>query len=213
MSIKAALEILGYRPCYHMKTVLTRPWQILFWMKAGRNTPPDWIRFFRRYRATIDWPSCEYYKELMEAYPDAIVLLNTRNPGEWYDSTYKTIYRVQTMFPPWMRFFVTMQEKLIWKGRFNDQFEDREKAIKNYLDHHEEVMKHVPPGRLLVYDVKEGWGPLCRFLGVSIPDIPFPHLNETRDYLRYIRIVRFFGWFIPAMLILMLAWWILCNGA
>lgn len=207
MSIKAALEILGYGPCYHMKTALTRPWQILFWIRAGRNQPSDWKRFYRRYRATIDWPSCEFYRELMEVYPDAMVLLNTREAEEWYDSVYKTIYRVQKMFPPWMRFFVAMQERLIWEGRFRGDFENREKAVRIYMDHHEEVKSLVPHNRLLVYDVKEGWEPLCRFLGVNVPEnIPFPHLNETGDYLRYIRTVRFFGWLVPASCLALLAW-------
>jgi hypothetical protein len=128
----------------------------------------------------------------------------------------KTIYRIQDFFPWWFpKYFVLMQERLVWHNRFRGEFEDREKAINIYLEHIEEVKRVVPPEKLLVYDVNDGWEPLCRFLKVSLPDKPFPHLNETRDYLNYINNVRIIAGIaaavgITALLVIVLklfSWW------
>jgi hypothetical protein len=202
LSIRYALEELGYKPCYHMKVALTRPWHIPFWLRAIDGKEVNWKRFFRKYQATIDWPACEFYKELMEEYPEAKVILNVRDPEEWYDSSYKTIYRIQSYFPWWFpKIFVKMQEKLIWQGRFEGKFEDREFAIDNFIRHIEEVKKHVPEGKLLVYNVRDGWGPLCHFLQVEEPHKPFPHHHEQKEYLRYIRNVKI-GAYLALMLIM-----------
>jgi hypothetical protein len=191
MSVRHALEELGYGPCYHMKVALTRPWHIPFWLGAIDGKKVRWKRFFRKYRATVDWPACEFYRELMQEYPGAKVILNVRDAGEWYESSLRTIYRIQRYFPWWFpKIFVRMQEKLIWQGRFEGRFEDRKFAIGNFLMHVEEVKSYVPAEKLLVYDVKQGWGPLCAFLGVPEPDRPFPHHHETDEYLRYIRRVK-----------------------
>ena len=191
LSIRYALEELGYKPCYHMKAALTRPWHIPFWLRAIKGKKVNWRLFFRKYRATIDWPACEFYKQLMEEYPDAKVILNVRDPQEWYDSSYKTIYRIQNYFPWWFpKIFVKMQQKLIWEGRFEGRFEDRDFAIGNFIRHIEEVKEHVPEDKLLIYDVKDGWGPLCRFMQAEEPQKPFPHHHEQKEYLRYIRNVK-----------------------
>ena len=203
LSIRYALEELGYKPCYHMKAALTRPWHIPFWLKAIDGKKVNWKRFFRNYRATIDWPACEFYKDLMEVYPDARVILNVRDAEEWYDSSLKTIYHIQSYFPWWFpKIFVKMQEKLIWQGRFRGRFEDKEFAINNYLEHIKEVKAHVPAEKLLIYEVTEGWGPLCRFLGTEIPDKPFPHYHETRAYMNYIRRVKIGGYFTVLLILI-----------
>jgi hypothetical protein len=76
-----------------------------------------------------------------------------------------------------------MTKTLIWKETFNDNFADKQHAIKIFNQHIEEVKKYVPPERLLIYNVKEGWEPLCAFLGVEVPkDKPFPHLNDRAEF-------------------------------
>ena len=188
LSIKYALEQLGFGPCYHMKVALTRPWHIPFWIKATDRKNVNWKKFFRKYKATVDWPSSEFYKELMEVYPDAKIILNTRAPEVWYESSLKTIYRIQDLLPWWFpKYFFRMQEKLIWQGRFKGRFEDKLFAINNFISHIDEVKKHVPVDRLLVYDVSQGWEPLCNFLGVEPPKSPFPHYHDTSAYLNYIK--------------------------
>jgi len=214
LSIKYALEQLCYGPCYHMKTALTRPWQIHFWLKAidGRNV--NWKRFFRRFNATIDWPASEFYKELMGVYPDAKIILNVRDPEEWYESSLKTIYRIQTFFPWWFPgYFMKMQEKLIWKGRFKGRFMDRDFAIENFKKHVEEVKAYVPADKLLVYDVKDGWEPLCTFLDVDIPNDPFPHYHDTESYMKHIKNVKRWALVIALSGVILMggaiAWWLL----
>lgn len=64
---------------------------------------------------------------------------------------------------------------------------NREDFLQAYLDWNEEVRRNVPSERLLVFNVKEGWAPLCRFLGKEIPDVPFPHANDSVVVHQWIR--------------------------
>jgi len=102
-SLQRALESLGLGPCYHMQTAMMRPGHARFWIRAriGDVTADDFRRFFRGYRATVDWPACEFYRELMAAFPDAKVLLNVRDADAWYDSTRSTLFAVKDALPWW----------------------------------------------------------------------------------------------------------------
>jgi len=186
-SIKAALEELGFDPCYHMIEVLTDPSQVAIWQAAISGKPVDWSTLFADYQATVDWPGCTFYQELLATYPEAKVLLTVRDPEKWYDSTAKTIYslprsstmRIVKLFVPHFRRFYAMNEQLIWQGTFGGRFEDRQHAIAIFQAHIEAVKQTVPADKLLVYDVREGWEPLCKFLGVPVPEgKPFPRLND-----------------------------------
>jgi hypothetical protein len=195
-SLQAALEELGLKPCYHMTEVFQNPTHMELWTDAAEGRPVDWKRLFQGYEATVDWPACAFYKELMEAFPDAKVLLSVRDPEKWYESAFNTIYGIAHRFPfsvlkhviPAARRMSRMVNGIIWKGTFQGRFEDKQYAIEVFNKHIEDVKKHVPADRLLVYEVKEGWEPLCRFLGVPVPqDKPFPRLNDTADFQRMIR--------------------------
>ena len=185
-SLQAALEQLGFAKCYHMTETMKNPSHAQFWADVFAQKEVDWDAFFVEYQSTVDWPGCTYYKELMEQYPDAKVLLSVRDPEHWYESTRKTIYPIRNsllikmieLFVPHMRMMNPVITGSIWQGTFDNRFEDKEYAIGVYNRHIEEVKAYVPAERLLVYNVKEGWGPLCRFLSVDVPDIPFPHLND-----------------------------------
>ena len=87
-------------------------------------------------------------------------------------------------FAPGVAGTVRLAERLVWKGTFEGRFEDRDYAIELFERHNEAVRLRVPPERLLVFDVREGWAPLCDFLGVEAPDEPFPRLNEAREMRR-----------------------------
>ena len=104
----------------------------------------------------------------MGRYPDAKVVLTVRDPERWYDSARQTIYAVRRAFPRWVRRscpgcgrIMGMVDRLVWDGFFLGRFEDRSYAIEVFDRHTEEVRRTVPPERLLVYEVREGWGPLC----------------------------------------------------
>jgi len=207
-SLQSALGELGFGPCYHMFEVFTNPGHADFWEAAWRGEPADWDGVLGGYDATVDWPACTFYEELMERHPDAKVLLSVRDPERWYESTRQTIYKIGKIATgsPFSRLGFTllsrlvfgrfktgqgpMAEEIIWQGTFDGRFEDKDHAIGVFDRHNEEVQQRVPQEQLLVYEVKQGWGPLCEFLGVEVPDKPFPHLNDAADMRRLILMVR-----------------------
>lgn len=202
MSLKVALEEIGFGPCYHMTEVFAHPEHAGFWEEAARGEAVDWDRLFGGYRASVDWPGAAFYKELMVEYPDAKVVLTVRDPDRWYDSARNTIFNIQrvasspifslaALFVPRMRQMrrvAAMASDLAWNRMFHGHFEDREYAIGAFERWNEEVIRSVPPEKLLVYEVKEGWGPLCDFLGVDAPaDQEFPHLNDGEAFRKMVR--------------------------
>jgi len=203
MSLRKALQMLDYGPCYHMKVTLTNYSHMKFWVRARAGRAVDYRKLFRGYKATVDWPACEFYKELMTTFPDAKVLLNTRDPAEWYDSMIDTIWAIQPVFPWWFPKVVRkMHDDIIWNSRFNGEFTDRVKAIQVYKAHLDEVRRTVPPERLLVYDVKDGWKPLCDFLGRPVPqDAAFPNLNDRLFFRRVMLALRVLEWLVPALIL------------
>ncbi len=185
--MQAALQELGFNKCYHMTEVMKHPSHAQFWHDVMMEKSVDWHEFFRDYQATVDWPGCTYYKQLMDLYPDAKVLLSVRDPERWYESTRDTIYRIPQsllmtilkVFVPHLRIMYPVVNGIVWRDTFEGRFEDRTHAIAIFNQHNEAVEQYVPAERLLVYDVKEGWEPLCRFRDVDVPvDKPFPHLND-----------------------------------
>jgi len=198
MSLKVALEELGFEPCYHMIELFGHPEHVELWEAAARGKPMDWEQLFSGYRATTDWPACSFYQELIERYPDAKVILTVRDPDRWYESSYNTIYGMRRMissplfrfaglFRPGMGHAARMNDRLIWENTFGGSLEDRQRAIEVFERHNEEVKRHVSVERLLVYEVKEGWEPLCDFLGVEAPNKPFPHHNDTDTFRKMVR--------------------------
>jgi hypothetical protein len=223
LSIKVALEELGFAPCYHMSEVFDHPKHVPLWDAASRGETVNWRELFKGYQATVDWPSCTFYKELMKVYPDAKVLLTVRNAEKWYESAQSTIFQVVSresspfsglllrLLFPHMRQTVEMMKTLIWEGTFNGNFADKHYAIETFNQHIEEAKKYVPPEQLLVYDVKEGWEPLCAFLGVEVPrDKPFPHLNDRfsfnarRSWQRILPVIIVRKMLVPATILLAL---------
>ncbi|QIN78588.1 sulfotransferase family protein [Rubrobacter marinus] len=199
-SLEAALEELGFGPCYSMEDSVRSPEHVEAWTAAARGETVDWRSLLEGYRSALDWPAASFYEELAEAYPEARVILTVRDPDRWYESTLNTIYGVPKtpyaspvlsflrLVAPKTRHATRMTEGVIWDGAFSGRFEDREHAIGVYERHIEEVKERVPAGRLLVYSVKQGWGPLCEFLGVEEPaGRPFPHLNDTKSFLGKVR--------------------------
>jgi hypothetical protein len=199
-SLKAALETLGFGPAYHLTEVFTHPDHARFWEAARRGERVDWAGFLAGYGVTVDWPACAFYAELMEAFPEAPVILTVREPEHWYRSTFSTIYGIHRissgpppvrlaltlagLFAPGVTGIVRLADEIVWKDTFRGRFGEESYAIETFRRHNDEVRRRVPPGRLLVFDVREGWEPLCDFLGLEAPDEPFPHLNDTREMRR-----------------------------
>ena len=196
-SICTALNQLGF-PCYHMLEVLENKQNkshMDFWCQVA-NSPPGmqhpWEDVFARYTAAVDNPACCVWRELIVAYPNAKVLLSLHpgGPEAWYESTMETIYftestwqfKVLALVVPFARKMGDMGRKLIWGRSHQGTMPDRSAAIARYQQHMEEVKAAVPADRLLVYTAREGWQPLCDFLGVPIPDTPFPNVNDRAEF-------------------------------
>lgn len=186
-SLKVALERIGFGPAYHMAEVFEHPAHIPLWQAVGDGATPNWDRIFNGYASAVDWPASAFYRELMDAYPQARVILTVRDPERWYESGMNTIFPTPSSDPegeisPEMQAHREMVRTIVWDGTFNGQVLDRNYAMDVFVRHNREVRDSVPDGRLLVFDVKEGWEPLCAFLDVPVPDEPFPRLNDTADF-------------------------------
>jgi hypothetical protein len=184
LSLKNALEKLGFAPCYHMMEVFPRPDHVRMWHRLAFENAIDWDLLFRDFQATVDWPSARWWREIAAHYPEAKVLLSVRDPEAWYKSMIDTIYQpmkwpVPDSVPELARLQNEMARKAILEETFDNRFEDKAHAIEIFNRHTQEVRDTIDPARLLVFDVKEGWAPLCHFLEVPIPDQPFPRLNDT----------------------------------
>lgn len=179
LSLKLALEQLGFGPCHHMREVLEHPESVPLWIDAfdGR---PDWETTFDGYNSTIDAPGCKFWRELSEYYPQAKVLHSVRDPEAWFDSTQNSIFAPNSLslnpVPPLDRFFAHSLRS------YQGGIHDRAFMTDYFRRHNVEVERTIPPHRLLVYEVSQGWGPLCAFLGVQVPEEPFPRTNTREEF-------------------------------
>jgi hypothetical protein len=184
LSLKNALERLGFGPCYHMFEVVERPDHIEMWHRRVFGGPIDWDLLFTNFQSAVDWPVAAFWRELTGHYPKAKVVLSLRDPEAWYKSVTNTIYRglsmpVQQDAPAARRHQQEMARKLVLEDTFDRRFEDKAHAIEVYNRHNDEVRRTIPPERLLVFEPENGWEPLCRFLNLPVPHEPYPHLNDT----------------------------------
>lgn len=191
LSVQAALEQLGFAPCYHYTEVIERrpgrnDGHLRAWLDLARGRRAmDWRWLFASYRAVVDFPMCTYYPELLEAFPGARVVLTVRDPERWFesfDTLVRSLHRLRfgRLFAPKLRATATIFEQLVKRRVFGGRL-DRVACLEAFERHRREVVRRVPAERLLVYEVKDGWAPLCAFLGVPEPAAPFPHLNEGED--------------------------------
>ncbi len=179
LSLKHALEELGFGPCYHMAEVFKLPNASAQWIDAAAGKP-DWEAIFDGYHSTVDWPSCEFYKELAGLYPDAKVILSLRDPEAWYASTQATIFNFENHSGA-PEIWFEMVARVIG-DKFGGDLRSKDNLIATYNRHNEEVARTIPADRLLVYEPGQGWEPLCGFLGVPVPKTPYPKINTTEQF-------------------------------
>jgi hypothetical protein len=192
LSLKVALERIGFGPCYHRVEVFPRPEHVAMWHRLAFEQSMDWDEIFRGFGATVDWPAARWWREIAAHFPDAKVLLSVRDPEAWYKSVTDTIYQPMKSpapdgVPELVRLQSEMARKAILGETFDNRFEDKAHAIEVFQKHNQAVRDTIDPTRLLVFDVREGWGPLCRFLEVPVPDEPFPRLNDTATFQAMMR--------------------------
>jgi hypothetical protein len=185
-SLKLALEHLGFWPCHHMFEVRDNPEQLPVWEAAARGEPVDWSEVFRGYRSQVDWPGARYWRELVKRFPQAKVILTVRDPDAWFESVQATIVpflAARGKHPsPHVNAIAEMGHQTVAVQVFEDRMSERDYAITVFKRHIAEVQSEVSADRLLTFDLREGWQPLCNFLGVGIPDIPFPKTNSSKQF-------------------------------
>ncbi len=185
-SLKLALEHLGFGPCHHMYEVRDHPEQLPYWQAAARGELPAWDEVFADYRSCVDWPSARFWREIAAHYSDAKVLLTLRPEESWFRSVHATIYPViagrAEREPGHFRDTMEMAHEIIVAQTFGGRLDERDHALAVYRAYAEDVRRTIAPERLLAYDVSEGWAPLCAFLGVPVPDLPFPRTNTSEEF-------------------------------
>ena len=182
LSLKLALEQLGFGPCYHMTEVLMEPSRGAGWVRAAEG-PADWNAIFAGFESTVDYPGCAFWRELIQFYPTAKVLLSVRDPQDWFDSTQATIFSDEHNKPLVKSALAQFFSKTVFE-QYDNKIHDRDFMTAAFQRHNADVERVVPPDRLLVYEVRQGWSPLCKFLGVPIPAAPFPRINSREERVR-----------------------------
>jgi hypothetical protein len=197
LSQKEALEMLGFAPCYHWVNILADLDTVPVWDRAI-DGDADWPQIFGDHQATADWPGGFFWRELADQYPDAKVLLSVRDPEDWEPSFRETVWNMghgenlvhllssarALVDPRWAR-YTELVEKMFWgpKGTFAAGHAEPQQMIDAFVAHNEAVKSGIPSDRLLVWDIKEGWGPLCEFLEVPVPNDPVPHANDRDTFV------------------------------
>jgi hypothetical protein len=184
-STKLALEQLGFGPCHHMDEVVDNPTQPAHWHALAKGDKVDWEKVFTGYTSQLDFPGAAVWHDLTIAFPDAKVIHTERPEDEWWASYSKTIVRFYQLRPtlplppPLAAIFETMSTVVI-KNVFGGL--DREATIAAYRANNAKVRATIPADRLLVFKATDGWAPLCSFLGVAVPDTPFPKTNASDEF-------------------------------
>jgi hypothetical protein len=194
---KISLEMLGFGPCYHMANILSDLSLMPRWVDAFEGKA-DWTTTFDGFQATVDWPGAFFYRELMDVYPDARVLLSVRDGAAWARSMRDTIWgvlygdtlmrdlssarcRVDTGWAGYISLMTAMWDKSGLLGAIEGGFE--ESALASAMErYNNEVIQAVPADRLLVWSPADGWDPLCEFLEVPVPSAPVPWVNDSSAF-------------------------------
>jgi len=199
-SLMVALEMLGFGPCQHMSTLsqdsdLSNAWLKVYESKGKKS---DWATIFEGYQSSVDQPTADFVPELLSAYPDALWILTERDSSEeWWQSVQESVlptselaFRLAVYPIPGAR-----EMSRVAKATF-DKMRSSYGVPLGPLVHekHNALVKEIVPEKnLLVYNVKQGWEPLCKFLGVPVPKAPFPKVNDRKEYQQMVMKVEGIG--------------------
>ena len=187
-SLQSALNMLGFGPCHHMVEVFAHPETMQLWVDAG-NGSPDWEAIFSGYRSAVDYPAAAYWRELTAYYPAAKVVHTVRDPDAWFESTQATIFAPDGPPRRAMALGAGVASSFFksFMGPLVAHTDDRNYLTEYFRRHTEEVKAAIPPAQLLVYDVRQGWEPLCAFLGIAVPKESLPSENNREEFMARIR--------------------------
>lgn len=183
-SLREALQYLLGAPVYHMSEAFARPEHACTWVAAIEGAPPDWDAFLGGYAAGVDAPFSNCWRDLAATYPHAPVLLSHRGePEVWYRSMAATVLpRTRQMLAKGADDPMVALFRVIFRDLFTDA-EDRDDVIAGYERWLAQVRAEISPQRLVEWQPGDGWNPICRALGLPVPDRPFPHENSTAAYV------------------------------
>ncbi len=182
LSLKFALEHLGFGSCHHATEVAANMRTALPLWNAAERGAADWPAIFAGYRSSTDHPGCYYWRQLIEVYPQAKVVLTVRDPDSWFESVTQTILapgRKSTFLGPEGEIF-----SMFLKQQFAGRSDDRAFMVDYFKRWNQAVIDTVPADRLLVFSPSQGCAPLCAFLSVPVPAQAYPHLH-ARPRLRW----------------------------
>ena len=195
LSLKIALERLGFDKCYHMMEIPSVPHHVEMWRAAAAGKAVNWETLFSGYQAAVDWPSCNFWQQQLKVFPDAKVILTRRDAEQWYDSVMQTIWlsseqgRVDLAdteqhgaVESHTRDRIKMVYEVIWDGVFGMRMENKQHVVNCFERHNQEVINSVPRGKLLIIEPGDGWAPLCDFLKVDVPETDYPRINSKEDF-------------------------------
>ena len=186
-TLKDALETLGFGPCHHMEEVFANPAQVPLWQAIAAGRDVDLVEVFQGYVSQVDWPGAHVWRDLAVTFPDAKVIHSIRPEEAWWASFSRTIGKLLDRYdemplPPHVRDMLDVGAALVADSTFGGKTTDKSAAIAAFRARQAEVEAAIPADRLLVYDVAQGWNPLCAFLGVDVPKTDFPHRNRKDDF-------------------------------
>lgn len=183
-SLRLALNQLGYGPCHHMEEVLKNmDIQVPLWSETLKGNT-NWSTIYNGFKSAVDWPTAGFFRELIKEYPTAKFILTERNPENWADSFGSTIYKLlggRDKAPEKMQDWLKMANEVITKTGFPEGL-DREGLMNGFIAHNKAVREIIPEEQLLIFQVKDGWEPLCKFLNVPVPNEPFPRTNNREEF-------------------------------
>ncbi|GAX22412.1 hypothetical protein FisN_14Hh025 [Fistulifera solaris] len=207
-SLMLALDELGF-PCLHTQHLYEHNEIISMWTNevftpavkanhASMGKPDFQLIVDHGFTATADLPMALYFDQIAEQYPDCKFILTTRDNSEvWFrswDTLTKSItqpthlgawfftnVRQYSLYLRWL-FSVVNKDDSYLTAKLPLPDQNREAAIASYEEHNKRVRELIPADRLLEYNVKQGWEPLCQFLNIAqCPDTPFPKTNSARS--------------------------------
>lgn len=145
------------------------------------------------YAAITDAPGAQFTPELLTLYPTAIVICTTRDPISWENSFAQIISLMTNPLLPWIllplpRTIPYFQYLRLVGAQWDTLYGEIHPTRHSYEKHLSWLRRVVPEEKLVFFDVKDGWGPLCRALGVEEPQaVPFPHVNDAEAFAGLVR--------------------------
>jgi len=179
-SLKVALEQLLDTRCYHMWELLAHEEHAPVWTAAAHGEIPNWDHLLAGYEAVVDYPAAAFWPELMEAYPDALILLSYRDTEGWWKSCSRTAFPFVLSLPAGP---VKEMIQTLWEMRFISDVMNESAAKAAFEAHNDYVRSIVPSERLIEWQPGDGWLPICHALDVPVPDEPFPHVNTSEEFI------------------------------